>query len=337
MLSRIIGIVFLWVALCLSGCQSDDKLFQSNKQVDIGEALIDGAFSANGQKLLLLTSNNQVKLWNVKSATYQMELPQEHLPSPVRSLTLSYDASIALVMGDNDVAIYRLEPFEYIGKMRFEGQSPLARISSYALSNDKLRFVTGMEDGTINMAQLDTGINNSFRPHRQRVTHLLFEPNNDFLYSGSLDGQIAKWRFAEPKALYSTIFQHRITSLAFDQKRDRLFVSDGLREQIVYDSQTFVPHVKLDYLSRFKPFRNAVFDSTGQLLITAGTKRQLTFWNMKNGEDLGMWEFSTKKDSAFLIAMAEIADGQLHTLNSEGILEIWPLEKLTKQIVGNHN
>lgn len=335
MLNHVVGFVFLLLSVFLSGCQSDKSLFENNKIIDVGESLLAGSFSATGEKLIILTLDNHVKLWDVEKERYQMVFPQEQLPSPIRSLALSDDAKIALAIGENDVAIFRLDPFEYVGKMRFEGQSPLARISSYALSNDKLRFVAGMEDGTINMAQLDTGINNSFRPHRQRVTHLLFEPNNDFLYSGSLDGQIAKWRFAQPKALYSTIFQHRITSLAFDQKRDRLFVSDGLREQIVYDSQTLVPQVKLDYLSRFKPFRNAAFDSTGQLLITAGTKKQLTFWNMNSGEDLGMWEFTAKKDNAFLVAMAELRHGQLHTLNSDGMIEIWPLEQLTKHIEGN--
>lgn len=333
MYPRLLG--FFFCLFSLVGCQNEQTLFENNKVVEVSESLLDGDFSADGKSLLLLTSENQVKLWNIEKRQIELTLPQDKLPLPIRSVILSDDASIALILGENDVSIYRLAPLEYIGKMRFEGVSPLARISSAALSKNKLRFVAGMEDGTINMAQLDTGINNSFQPHRQRVSHLLFEGNNEFVYSGSLDGQIAKWRFAEPKALYSTIYQHRITSLQFDEKHQRLFVSDGLREQIVYHSQTLTEYVKLDYMSRFKPFRQAMFDDSGKLLITAGTKNNLTFWDLMSGKEVGMWDFKVHKESASLIAMKELKGQLLYTLNTDGMIESWPLDKVLKQLEGS--
>jgi WD40 repeat protein len=324
-------LIGLLSALILA-CQSEQPIFKNNEIIEVGESLLAAEFSGDGSRLLMLTSENQVKLWDLDKNALELTLPQENLPIPIRSLTLSNDAQVALVIGENDVVIYRLTPMEYIGTMRFEGVSPLARISSSALSHNKIRFVAGMEDGTINMAQLDTGINNSFRPHRQRVSHLLFESNGEYLYSGSLDGQIAKWRFAEPKALYSTIFQHRITSLQVDEVQSRLFVSDGLREQNVYDSKELKPLLKLDYLSRFKPFRQATFESSGRFLVTAGTKRQLTFWDLESGQDIGMWDFQVNKESASLIALKEVSKHVLLTVNTDGMIEKWPLNQLNSQV-----
>ncbi|WP_462173141.1 WD40 repeat domain-containing protein [Pseudoalteromonas xiamenensis] len=325
-------IVFALCSFLLVGCGQEKIALNNQAATSVGEPVLDAKFSGDAASILFLNHAQQVKIWSLNTNQIDVILPEDKLPKPARQVEYSKDGSIALVIGENDVAIFRVQPLEYIGKLRMQGISPLARITASALSENKLKFVAGMEDGAINMAQLDTGINNQFQPHRQQVSHIQLTNNGDVVYSGSLDGQIARWQFGEPKAIYSNMYQHRITSLALNKSADRVFVSDGLHEQQILDAESGDVIVNLDYISRFKPFREAYFDESGKLLMTTSSKSQITFWDLKSGKEIGVWSCQTMKDGATVLAITQPDKTHMMTVNTDGLIETWNLTPLLDSV-----
>ncbi|CCQ10120.1 hypothetical protein PALB_9850 [Pseudoalteromonas luteoviolacea B = ATCC 29581] len=332
-LNRVIVVIFILVVNGLIiGCAPEPITLRSKHPVDLKSNVASARFSGDHSVLIFLDDMQNIKLWSSQDQDVVMPFAKEHFPDPIRFVDVSFDGQVALLYGEFDVVLFRVENSEYIGKMRFQGISPLARITSAVLSKNKLKLVVGMEDGTINMAELDTGINHQFQPHRQKVTQLLMNQNGGEILSGSLDGQIAKWRFAEPKAVYSQLFQHRITSLAFNDNQSKLFVSDGLREQQVLHAETGDMLLKLDYLSRFKPFREAVFSHDDRFLVTSATKSQLTFWDLNSGTELGVWHITANKESTTVVALSINEAHELVSISSEGLIEFWSFSPLEKRL-----
>lgn len=323
---------FLWVfatVLGLLGCNGNTALHTTVVNKVTEEPVKIALFSHQGDTTLWLDSKEQVQLWSKASAALKT-LPSDKITRPIRHLVLSADDTFLLYASNNELAIWRLPDDKLIATTQFYGQSPLARISALALSSDKKRLVVGMEDGTINMAELSTGVNHQFTPHSQKVTQLLIDQNGEKVLSGSLDGQFALWQFAEPKALFSKAYQHRITSLAVDKDFTRVFVSDGLDAQEVIRLADGEVLAKLNYMSRFKAFRLAEFVPNSQLLVTTAPKGQLSVWNSQTGEELGSGISQAEREGSSIIDLHFIDSATFETINSDGLIEAWDLQSLQR-------
>ena len=103
----------------------------------------------------------------------------------------------------------------------------------------------------------------------------------------------------------------------------KVFVSDALKTQIIWDLANEKIVSKLDYFRGARTFRESLFVDNGRKLITASSKQILSLWDVRTGIEISSWNISSSTSSTNVVAMANGHNGQLYTLSSDAILEIW--------------
>ncbi|WP_419147125.1 WD40 repeat domain-containing protein [Pseudoalteromonas 'SMAR'] len=328
----------MWRQICLlllvsvlAACADQPEISRGvTKQLDT-DGIVLGHFSKDGQWSVILDSHSQVKIFDNHANRPVFAVPKDKVKTPVTALLLSNDKNMLVIAGENLVSIWSISKQKLITNIPFAGVSPLASISALALSDDNQRLLVGMDDGSLNMADLFTKLNNRFMPHQRPIQHLAFLPGAERFISGGQDGKVAMWQFASPDALFERQFDHRITSLTISDDGHQLFISDGLNAQHVMDLEQQQQVSELHYMARFKMFRQAKFIPGSNLLATSSSKSHLSIWRYNDGEELGTWSIQAKRKGATVVDMYSPDANTLVTLNSDGILETWALNQLAQK------
>ena len=323
------NIFCIFIIISLSGCD-EEVVLQQGVISDLNERqLLNAQFAKQGALLMTLDFDGQVVVLNANDFSIEFQISEKQQLEGTRHARLSTDGTILIAANENEVAIWSVAGKALIGKTSFTGLQTLATISSIAISNDNNRLIVGMSDGAINMATISTRLNNRFKPHTRPVTHLVFT-DNDHYWSASQDGLLANRVFASPEPLTEQEFSHRITTLAIDERKERLFVSDALKTQFIKSKKGQNAHVNLKYMARFMVFRQAYFINYANILATSSSKNHLTFWDTESGEEIGTWNSEVQTPSATILAMYSNDKGELLTVNSDAMVEKWDLTQLNK-------
>ncbi|TMO52529.1 hypothetical protein CWC21_21885 [Pseudoalteromonas phenolica] len=313
--------------IALSGC-SKEVMLNQGMLTDLSEQqLISAQFSKKGKLLMMLGFDGQVTVFNADNFSVEFKVSKKDQLDGAKLAIMSTDGSTLLVANDNEVAIWSVVGKGLIGKTNFSGLQPFATISSIAISNDNDKLIIGMSDGTINMATISTRLNNRFKPHSRPVSHLLFVDNEHY-WSASQDGSLSYRVFASPEPISEQEFSHRITTLTIDEQKQRLFVSDALKTQLIRSDLNSDEYIKLQYMARFMVFRQAHFINYANLLATSSSKNHLTIWDTITGEELGTWLSHVQTPTATILAMYSNDRGELLTVNSDAMVEKWDLTQL---------
>jgi len=326
---RYFNIFFIFIIITLSGCDKEVVLHQGVVSDLNKRQLLKAQFANQGKLLMTLDFDGQVVVLNANDFSIEFQIAKKEQLENTRLAILSSDGTILIVANENEVAIWSVVGKALIGKTSFAGLQTLATISSIAISNDNDKLIIGMSDGAINMATISTRLNNRFKPHTRPVTHIVFT-DNDHYWSASQDGLLAHRVFASPEPLTEQEFSHRITTLAMDEQKKRLFVSDALKTQLIKSEKDQNAHVQLKYMARFMVFRQAYFINYANILATSSSKNHLTFWDTVTGEELGTWTSEVQTPSATILAMHSNDRGELLTVNSDAMVEKWDLTQLNK-------
>lgn len=324
---RLIKVFILVMAVILTGC-SDDLSLSKGVVSHLGEEQILSAhFSKQGNLFVVLDFEGQATVYNANNfeKTFQIENSEQFKNAHIA--ILSDDGSRLVLANDNDLVIWSMIEKKVLGQTKFYGVQSIATISMVAISHSNDRLIVGMSDGAINMATISTRLNNRFQPHTRPVTHLFFQ-DEDTYWSASQDGILAKREFATPKPKSEQEFAHRITTLAFDDSADYLFVSDALKSQLIKPLNNTGVANQLQYMARFMTFRQAYFSSENNLLFTTSSKNHLSLWDIRTGEEVGTWRSQVVRPSATILSMYKNANGELLTINSDAMVEAWDLTLL---------
>ena len=322
-----------WPVVCITlinmllvGCSKEIEISRGIEHTFSDSGITKGQFSDDGKLLLAITGEGSVKLWQVQSKQLEFEIPKDPALSPVKHITLSQDNTLVLVASDNMVGLWSVPGRTMLNKVRFSGVTANATITAMSLSPHKDRLLVGMADGSINMADINTRLNNRYRPHSQPVRHLEFDTQGELFLSGALDGKVGLWQFGSPTALFEQEFAHRITSLVVNDDFSRFFVSDGLSAHHIKHLTSGEEQSNLNYSARFKIFRQSRFLERGALLATSSSKSHLSLWHTGTGDEIGTWTIQTKNKGASVVAMYGDNNGHLLTFNSDAVLERWDLD-----------
>ncbi|MCG9768500.1 hypothetical protein EXT48_08760 [Pseudoalteromonas sp. CO348] len=328
-MSRLISLACF--ALFLVGCGSQPEISKGVTSQLTQNGIILGHFSKDGKWSVTLDSNAEIHIYDNANQSVIFSVPKDKIKTPVKEVLLSDDKEMLIVAGENLISIWSVPKQKLITNVPFAGVSPLASISALALSHNNQRLLVAMDDGSLNMADLFTKLNNRFMPHTRPIEHLAFDNSGDYFVTGAQDGLVALWQFASPEPLYEHQFSHRVTSLTVSHDGKHLFVSDGLNAQHVLDFESGKQLSELKYMARFKMFRKAKFISDSGLLATSSSKSHLSIWRYESGEELGTWSIHTESEGATVVDMYVPNPDTLVTLNSDGMLETWAVNVLAKK------
>ena len=326
---RLLKCFLVLFILLLTSCSKEINISLGDAHRFVDKKVMSAQFSNQGNLLLIIDFNSQAYVYNAQNYSELFKVTSDKKLENTKLGILSDDGTLLVLANDNYVAIWSLAGRVYIGKTQFLGVHDGASISSIAISKSNDKLLVGMSDGTINMATLSSRLNNRFNPHTRPVTHLKFINQNEYL-SASQDGKLALRVFASTKPVFEQEYAHRVTTMVYDDKTDRLFVSDALSSQFVSTLSEPNSSVQLKYMARFMVFRQGYFIENDKILVTTSSKNHITFWDIESGEELGTWESLATSPNATILALHSNEYGELFTLNSDAMLEKWDLSKLNK-------
>ncbi|MCG7534079.1 hypothetical protein [Pseudoalteromonas sp. OOF1S-7] len=325
------GMLVLICVLVLSACNEEIQLSKGNVGRLNDSGIVMGHFSKDGTKLVTFDNQKQIQVWDVATQQTEFTVPEDKTPEFVRDIALSEDLQMLVIASETELAFWSLSKGKLVTKVAFGGVTPGAVITAMAISPKNDKAIVAMADGTINMADLHTQINNRFAPHSRPVQHVFWDDKGELFVTGAQDGKLALWKFGSAEPIFMKEFDHRVTSVAVRDDFSALFASDALNEQVVTSLADGQSISELQYMSRFKVFRKALFIKGSKLLATSSSKSHLSIWNTQSGEELGTWQISFIHDGATIVDMYAADNHTLLTLSSDGILEAWTLNALAQR------
>ena len=130
---------------------------------------------------------------------------------------------------------------------------------------------------------------------------------------------------------YSVQLASRISSLALSKDHSKFFISDVLDNQALITLHNFNKIHSLDYLQRFRQFRNAYFVQDG-ILITSDSKAQIGKWHLHQEKEVASTSIMALHFGSTTLDMAS-QEQSLVTISSDGFLQHWQMTLVKNNVL----
>ena len=320
-----IGAFFIGcVLLLLNACSEPlPKLTSVFTKQYLNEPLLDAQLSKDATLSVMLSVSQNVLIFDNQSQKLIHQWPKNHFDFQVNMLALSANNKVLGTAGANSVSIWDVTSGELVAKWPVKGFDEDSQISAFYIGQSGEIVLVGMTDGSVLTFDLKNAKQSMFAIHDGAVKKLILTSDSNNIVSGGVDGVVAFWRAVDGKILQSKELPFRITCLAIDDTAQRLFVSDALGEQYIWDLVKQQKVTDLDYFERFRWFRQALFVQGNQVL-TSSPKRELTLWDINTGKALKLAEIRGFSMGSTTYSMAlDASKERLVTLSSDAILQVW--------------
>ncbi|EED12693.1 WD-repeat protein, putative [Talaromyces stipitatus ATCC 10500] len=260
-----------------------EATWSSNLQTLTGhsESVNSVAFSSDGLTLASGSSDQTIKLWNVKTGQELQTLTGHS--GWVRSVAFSSDGS-TLASGSYDQTIKLWDVKTGQELQTLTGHSDL--INSVAFSSDGSTLASGSYDKTIKLWDMKTGQElQTLTGHSESVNSVAFSFDGSTLASGSHDRTIKLWNVKTGQEL-QTLTGHSdlINSVAFSFDGSTLASGSHYGTIKLWDVKT---GQELQTLTGHSESVNSVtFSSDGSTLASGSHDRTIKLWNVKTGQEL---------------------------------------------------
>ena len=313
--------------LILSCKQQAPSLTASSRWHINQNVLVDGKLSAKGNYSALLFSDNTLELWNNEVRKKVAHWHEQKLIPDTERLDLSASAEYILTASDKAVQVWHVEADESLGSLDLSKHLGDAGITQIRFWSPPYTFIVGTSSGQLIFADIT---NNTYRvnhTHTGEVVKLELTENKDVLFSGGNDGQVIKWDLLNYQPLTTKTLPYRITSLAI-AKISYVFISDALKQHILWNSERDKVVGQLEHWQRFKWFREAIFDPKLRWLVTTSPKTDVFIWDLSDMTVSKTWSVEAQSLGSTVEDLVFIAPSILRTLSSDGVLQDWDLKLL---------
>lgn len=312
--------------MAISGCnQAVVMKTPDNLQPLVKESLIDGVLSTDASMAVTLGRSRTLSVWDVATTRLLHQWTYDDLDEPYYLVALSGNKHYLASAGKHKVSLFNLETGQLDIRWTAQGFNADASISSLFLSQTGSTILVGMNDGSITVIQRSSMTMSLFKQHSAAVNHLELSHFEQQVLSTGLDGDVHIWATYNGELISSFSRPQQITSVSYDETNRRLFIADALDNNVIIDTLTTQPVSHLDYLERYRYFRQALFINHGNHLITATSKQSVIYWDASSGKELAHWDITADNAGTTVLSMVLKPNGKLLTLSSDGVLETWSL------------
>jgi eukaryotic-like serine/threonine-protein kinase len=272
------GIVYLGNAAPESPARSPDELRCFNGH---GHAVFAAAFLPDDRRILSLSHQGDIKLWEAASGKVVAEYHVEEEGDSFR-IAVSPDGSCAAAAKSNGcIYLYQTETGRLL--RRFLGHQP-GPIRDLAFSPDGHRLASAGWDRTVRVWPLQGGESLVLRGHQEAVLGVAFSPDGRRLASAGYDKTVRLWDATNGHPL-QVLHGHtsRVHSVAFSHSGQFLVSAgnDGIRMWRVEDG-----HQLAKLHGHAAGISAAVFSPDDRWLASAGCDHTVRLWDVAAAREL---------------------------------------------------
>lgn len=323
-LNRYLRLAVLLVSVQCVACTSEPEPVNDIGRWQITDSFIlSAALSKQGQHTALLFPQGRLAVWDNKT---QKRLVDWHAPDVLPDTSMMHmdeSARYLLSATRTVVQIWDVTSTAPAGSLDLSAQLGDASITSLRFILAPHSFVIGTSGGDILFADTRSDEYHLAHQHDADVVKLIMSPDGE-LYSAGNDGLVVRWDEQNKAPEQTLTVPHRVTSLEVGPD-DKVFVSDALETQIIWQSQRNEIISELTYWDRFQWFRVARFAPINQWIITSSPKTELYIWHLANGEPAAQWRAEVQGVGSAILDMRFTNPATLRTITSDGVLQDWDL------------
>jgi len=315
--------VFL-LLLSIAACSEVKPTLIASSSVNLSDtALVSADLGDDGTLSVMLDVNHRLSVWNNTNKTLLREWQASDFVEKPYYVSLANNKQRIAVAGKHHIAILSVDSGVVIASWRVRGFDEHAKVSQILLSHLGDKVFIGLNEGSIVVVDIKREQRSLFNVHDTTVNQLILTNNQQSILSASFDGKAAQWLVSTGEIIWQSQQRHRVTSLAFGEFNDRIFVSDALDSQQIFDVNKSSNIASLKYFQRNRFFRKALFINKDSKLVTSSSKYQLSLWDVNSGVELKTGNIRAYNFGSTVLDFARNSQGTVLSLSSDGVLEQW--------------
>jgi WD40 repeat protein len=317
--------IFMSLTLVWLGCSQPQTIVKSEYQYQFTQnKVIDGKLTKNGHYTALLDTHN-LTLWNNQNRSV---VSTWSTPFNAYHAAISNNGERLAIAGKFQVAIFETGSDQPMSQWDVHSFLEHATVTLIQLHDSGDLVLLGMSDGGILFFDLRNKLHSKFAMHAGPVSQLIYQSSAK-IWSASTDGSIALWQPSNGKLLKEHQLPHRVMALAVSDTL--MFAADNLYTQKIWTHRDNKVLAKLDVERGWLFLKNDLFVDNNSKLLTASTKQHIWLWDSQTGKMLSHWQLKIFSLGSHLLDWGINEQGHLQTINSDGILELWPKTRFVGQ------
>lgn len=269
---------------------------------------------------ILITGEHSTQVETDHQGRWSFEADGEVVITP-RKTGFSFEPAQVRVSEEGEIVFTaRQEPevgFSHWGSLFSLGAAHTRWVSAVAWLPDGSRLISGSEDRTIRIWEVENGLMvASLTGHQTGITAMALSPKGEKLASGDSDGTIIIWDLTSNEQLH-VLSNHDgyVSALDWSPDGSRLLSTSWDRTARVWDGETGEELLLLEHGGWVKA---AAWSLDGSYLATGGDDRQVSIWAARTGEKL-----HTKQTKDWVALLKWGSGNQLAVGESSGKLRVF--------------
>lgn len=273
-----------------------------------GEQFSVAVVDENGNRLVTISKNNKVQIWDVNQGKPIGEVKE--LSGAVTQPVISIDTQLLILLTDKQTPhVIQMSD----GKILRSLPKFTAPVTALALAPNKTQLAAGFADGSVSVIETTEGKElHKFSTGTKAVSQLDWHQSSQQLFTASETGQVQRWEVSKAAQLAEWSTDSPITAMKYNSRQKQLAVGSRQGKLLTLSAE------KLELVTEFHT--HAVFvthvdlRSNGDTLISSDADGLITIWETKTSIPREHYAFAKET----LLSSVRLGDGSSLTVASTG-------------------